>query len=192
VVGATLHGVWLAGCSLANVSIVCTGGDTVRLEPVPGASGLTTVASHGEGAFSASAARNSVFSGENHVSITSLNAISVIESLGGSERPATTTVTLVSDTAGDRGTFWPVGADIEGFWDGIGLENSLLKLRGDVAFLSGQDSTQLTLDISDSSVSKSGTDFGNPSGFHFIDSLHNRRTINKGGEVLLEDLSSSD
>lgn len=170
VVGATLHSVWLAGCSLANISVVSTSGNTVRLEPVPGTSGLTTVASHGEGAFSASAARNGVFWGENQLSITSLNAVSVIESLRGSERPATATVTLVSDTAGDRGTFWPVGADIEGFWDGIGvgLENSLLKLRGNVAFVSGQDSTQLTLDVSNSGVSKSGTDFGNPSSFHFL------------------------
>ncbi len=89
VVSARSQGVGSAGGALAHIGIVTTSDNTGLYEPVPGSRWLATVATHRHGALEASAARNSVLRGEQLGVVTGLDAVSVIESLGRTEGPAT-------------------------------------------------------------------------------------------------------
>lgn len=98
VVGAGLHGVRLAG---ASGSVVTTSGNTLLGEPLPGTSGLATIAAHGEAARQAAAARHGVLGGEEGGGVAGGDAVAVVEHLGGAESPARSAIRLIANVSDD-------------------------------------------------------------------------------------------
>jgi hypothetical protein len=85
---AILQRVRRAGVTGVKLVVVTTGHHALLDKPVPGTGGLTTIAAHGHGAGHASATRYGILRAEKGGGVTGLDAVTVVESLGGSERPA--------------------------------------------------------------------------------------------------------
>ena len=87
VVRASRERVWAAGGARANVRVVTSSHDTSAHEVLPCSGWLATVATHREAALQARAASEGVSWRHQHLA-AGLNAVAVIEGLGGAERPA--------------------------------------------------------------------------------------------------------
>lgn len=115
-------GVWLA----SELSLVRSSGAESALDKVlPGVDWVSSLAS----VSAVGAARKNIFSWEKGVDgSVGGDAETIRSSLGGSERPAGSTVRLVTDVV-DWHTVWPLGTGIECCWNGILVDIMLHNLN---------------------------------------------------------------
>jgi hypothetical protein len=185
VVSAAGQMVGKASVSLSNLVIVTTGHNTMALEPVPGHTGLTSVASHGE-ALEESTAGDSVLSGE-ELGEFSLggDAEAIVEGLGGRKGPARTTVRLIAGIS-DHGAFGPLGSGVELSRYGVSELSSSVLLDRETDYNGGVDEgTAHVLHLILGDSLKSGGLVGFPEVSLHVDVLNHelvdRRLIELGG-----------